>query len=77
MRIVYDVKKRKVGCVLMQASLGGTVPNELFNKFFPSETWEVEDVRGMALYPVSEDQLEQLSKMSKRILKMSKRTRKG
>ncbi len=37
MMIVYDCTQKQPGCVLLQATMGGTVPD--FDMLFPSETW--------------------------------------
>lgn len=58
MTIVYDATLRRPGCVLLQAALGGTVPD--FVRFFPSESWLVEPTPDMKTYPVTADQLERL-----------------
>lgn len=33
-RIAYDVSRRMVGCILIQVSLGGDVPRDLFFRYF-------------------------------------------
>lgn len=41
-RIAYDVDHCKVGCVLIQAALCGTVPHDLFYDYFGTgEAWTV------------------------------------
>lgn len=54
--IAYDVHHCKVGCVLIQAALGGDVPRDLFSRYFDTETWTV-DASTCALYPIRESQL--------------------
>jgi len=39
--IAYDVERRKVGCVLIQAALGGDVPRDLFLDYFGVDSWTV------------------------------------
>ena len=56
-RIAYDVDRCKVGCVLIQAALGGTVPSDLFYRHFGAgEAWTV-DASGCHVYPVRRSQL--------------------
>jgi hypothetical protein len=62
--IAYNIKKRTVGCVLIQAALGGTVPPDLFNQLFPSERWDT-SMEGMQLYPATDEQLEKLASRAK------------
>ena len=55
-RIAYDVKRRKVGCVLIQAGLG-TVPSKLFYDYFGTgDAWTV-DASGCQVYPIRKSQL--------------------
>jgi hypothetical protein len=55
-RIAYDVSQRKVGCILIQASLGGNVPRDLFFRYFNVDAWTVA-VSGCLLYPIRQSQL--------------------
>ena len=56
-RIAYDVDCCKVGCMLIQAALCGTVPNDLFYRYFgPGETWTV-NASGCRVYPIRKSQL--------------------
>jgi len=57
MKIVFSPKEMKPGCVLLQAALGGTVPNPRFGMLFPVETWLLAPVPDMAAYSVTEEQL--------------------
>lgn len=66
MKIVYDITTMQPGCVLLQAALGGTVPNTRFQQLFPSEHWLIAPTPNMACYPVTEEQLEKLSAMTKK-----------
>jgi hypothetical protein len=66
MRIVYDITTMQPGCVILQAALGGTVPNTRFLQLFPSEHWLVSITPYMQCYPVTEEQLEKLSVMTKK-----------
>jgi hypothetical protein len=56
-RIAYDCDLRKVGCVLLQAALGGTVPNDLFHRYFSPESWLLAPTPNLKCYPVTEAQL--------------------
>lgn len=56
-RIAYDVSRCKVGCVLIQAALGGTVPSDLFHEYFGAgEAWTV-NATGCQVYPIRKSQL--------------------
>ena len=55
-RIAYDVKRCKVGCVLIQAALG-SVPSNLFYDYFGTgAAWTV-DASGCQVYPIRKSQL--------------------
>jgi hypothetical protein len=59
--IAYDVARRKVGCVIIQAALGGDVPRELYFKHFgTSSSWTV-NAGGCAVYPIRRSQLPMLA----------------
>ena len=56
-RIAYDVDRCKVGCVLIQAALGCTLPSNLFYDYFGTgEAWTVV-ASGCKVYPIRESQL--------------------
>jgi hypothetical protein len=56
-RIAYDVDRRKVGCILIQAALCCDVPRDLFfNYFGTGDAWTV-DACGCKVYPVRRAQL--------------------
>jgi hypothetical protein len=55
-RIAYDVDRRKVGCVLIQAALGGDVPHELFYNYFGTDGWTVSAIN-CRIYPIRRSQL--------------------
>jgi hypothetical protein len=63
-RIAFDTKLRRPGCVLVQAALGASVPGTLFQRHFPHETWLVSPTEDMKVYSVTEEQLEKLSVMA-------------
>lgn len=64
MSIVFSVEKRRPGCVLLQAVMGGTVSSMQFQMLFPNETWLLSPTNDMKAYSVTEDQLKQLSAMA-------------
>ena len=65
MNIVFSPSKRRPGCVLLQAGMGGTVPSLEFQRFFPPSTWLVAPTDDMGPYPVDEEySLEVLSEMA-------------
>lgn len=65
MKIVFSPSKRRPGCVLLQATLGGTISSEEFHRLFPASTWLVAPTEDMAAYPVDEaHSLEKLSEMA-------------
>lgn len=64
MIVVFSVEKRRPGCVLLQAVMGGTVPSMQFQTLFPNETWLLSPTDDMKAYSVTENQLEQLSAMA-------------
>jgi len=54
--IRYDIKARKVGCVLLQC-IGGTLPSRLFHEFFgDTNSWTL-DPTNLKLYSITEAQL--------------------
>ena len=56
-RIAYDVDRCKVGCVIIQAALCGTVPSDLFYRYFGAgEAWTV-SASGCQVYPIRKSQL--------------------
>ena len=60
-RIAYDVDRCKVGCVLIQAALGGTVPSDLYYAHFGTgEAWTV-NATGCQVYPIRRSQLSVLA----------------
>lgn len=59
-QIAYDVTRRKVGCVLIQAAIG-TVPSKLFHDYFGNgDAWTV-DASGSQIYPICKSQLAMLA----------------
>lgn len=60
-RIAYDVDRCKVGCVIIQAVLCGTVPSDLFYRYFGAgEAWTV-NARDCQIYPIKKSQLPMLA----------------
>lgn len=55
-RIAYDVDHRKVGCILIQAVLGSTIPRDLFFHYFSADTWTV-NASTCLVYPIRQSQL--------------------
>ena len=70
MKIVYDARLKRPGCVLLQA-MGGNVPN--FSKLFPSESWLVAPTPDMKLYDVTPEQLKRLVEIAESQLTESSR----
>lgn len=65
--IVYDTQLFRPACVLLQAALGGT-PSVAH--LFPSETWLVHPTPDMTLYEATDEQLENLVQVTKRVNKL-------
>ena len=64
-RIVFSPSRRRPGCVLLQAAMGGDVDSATFHKLFPAETWLVAPTDDMGAYPVDEvHTLETLSRIA-------------
>lgn len=60
-RIAYDVDRCKVGCVLIQAALGGDVPHDLYYDYFGTgDAWTV-SAAGCKIYPIRRSQLPMLA----------------
>jgi len=60
--IAYDCERRKVGCVLLQVALGGTVPSTLFyDHFGDNNSWLLAPTPDLKLYPITEKQLPMLA----------------
>jgi hypothetical protein len=61
MKIAYDTKLKRPACVLIQAGMGcGTgVANR-----FPPETWLVHPTDNMGVFEATEEQMEQLVKIT-------------
>lgn len=56
-QIAYDVDHCKVGCVLIQVALGGTVPKKLFyDHFGTGEAWTV-NAGACRVYAIRRSQL--------------------
>jgi hypothetical protein len=55
-QIAYDVNLCKVGCVLIQAALGGTLPSDLYYEHFDVNAWTV-NVAGCQVFPIRKSQL--------------------
>ena len=56
-RIAYDVDRCKVGCVLIQAALCGSVPHNFFYDYFGTgDAWTV-NAGDCKVYPIRRSQL--------------------
>jgi len=66
MALVFSMKERRPGCVLLQGAMGGTVPGELFQRLFPVETWLLAPTDDMTPYMVDEDLLKRISAQVRR-----------
>jgi hypothetical protein len=64
MRLAYDVKKRKVGCVLLQAVMGGDpdIAKRIDNKH-----WLLAPTPDLKVYEISPAQVEQLVAMHNKL----------
>jgi hypothetical protein len=63
MKIAFDIELMRPGCVLLQASYG-CLCHEL-ELYFPTETWLTAPTAGLAVYDVTEPQLQKLSEFVK------------
>ena len=64
-KIAFDTARRRPGCVLIQAALGG-MNGARFHKLFPAETWLTDLGEGtMRLYQATDAELEKLSTIAK------------
>ena len=62
MKIAFDIKLMKPGCVLLQAAFGCDRGSD-FGRLFPAQTWLVAPTPDLKVYEVTTEQLEQLSQM--------------
>jgi hypothetical protein len=63
MKILYDIHLMKVGCALLQAI--HHCPNTIVH-LFPPNTWFLAPTPDMKVYTITEEQLNQLVKMTER-----------
>ena len=61
-RIVYDATRMQPGCVILQAAMGGTVPN--FVELFP-DGWLIHPTDDMVLFEVDDEQLAKLAEIAR------------
>lgn len=64
--LVYDVKLRRPGCVLLQAVMGGTVPRGIFFKLFDATDWLLAPTPGMTTYRTTLPELEAVARITER-----------
>lgn len=60
--LVYDPKLRRPGCVILQAAMGGTLPD--FNDIFDSETWLINITPDLRPYRVTKEQAKRIAELS-------------
>jgi hypothetical protein len=63
--LIYDLKLRRPGCVLLQV-FGGTVPRDLFFELFDGTDWLLAPTPDLKAYRMTRSDLEQASRISKR-----------
>lgn len=63
MKIAYDIRQMRPGCVLLQAAMGG---DPFCAKQFDSETWLVFPTPDLHVYEVSDKQLQELIRRTKK-----------
>lgn len=49
--IAYNMKDKKVGCVLLQPLLGATCPTGIISAFFDNSVWDLSP-KNMSLYTI-------------------------
>ena len=69
--LVYDPVLKRPGCVLLQAAMGATVRATKF----PSESWLLAPTPNMAVYKISNEELQFLINMAVRDVRNGKFTR--
>lgn len=62
MLLAYDMKQKKVGCVLLQATLGGS---SVAAQMFDTEDWLLAPTPDLKLYDLPDDRLEEVIKITK------------
>lgn len=62
MKIAYDAKLKRPGCVLLQASFGCVEPN--LADLFPIDSWLLAPTPDLRVYSLKEDQLSKLVKLA-------------
>jgi hypothetical protein len=62
-KIAYDAKLKRPGCVLLQATLGCAEPN--LAGLFPVNSWLLAPTPDLRAYPVTDAQLLKLIRMAK------------
>lgn len=70
--LAFDLKKMRVGCALIQASLGATIPTDLFAVTFDVTHWEVADPTGMKLFKTKGEELPLIVKQLEKVRAIEK-----
>lgn len=63
--IAYDVKLKRPGCPILQATLGATITDYLLQKHFDEKHWLLSPTKDLALYPIDEHELPDLERITK------------
>lgn len=58
--LAYDIKQRKVGCVLLQVAMGGS---SVIAQQIPIEDWLLAPTPDLQVYRLTDDEVAQLIKM--------------
>ena len=61
--IIYDTVERRPGCVLLQAALGGNVPN--FEGWFDVHSWLVDLTPNMKRLPITLEKMPKLAQITR------------
>jgi hypothetical protein len=63
-KIAFDTKRRRPGCVLLQAALGGDP--HIVREHFDGRTWLVDPSPDMRVYQITDEQLPLLVEMAEK-----------
>lgn len=61
--LAYDIQRRKVGCVLLQAAMGG---DSALAKRIPTEDWLTAPTPDLQVYRLTDEEAEKLVVMHRR-----------